>query len=104
VSKSFLQIYEQNIQGIKWKSDEILDFFYPYFPHLVCISEHHLNQYEIVPFHTGKYTLGANYCRHLLILWGPMSSSTRHVILRCFLSFSRSSCHLLRAVWTPWRL
>jgi len=35
---------------------------------------------------------------------GPMSSWTRHVILLCFLSFSRSSCHLLCAVWTPWRL
>ena len=35
---------------------------------------------------------------------GPASSSARHVILLCFLSFSRSSCHLLCAVWTPWRL
>ena len=35
---------------------------------------------------------------------GPMSSSARHVILLCFLSFSRSSCHLLRGVWTPWWL
>jgi len=29
---------------------------------------------------------------------GPTSSSTRHVILLCFLSFTRSSCHLLCAV------
>jgi len=41
---------------------------------------------------------------HILTLWGPTSSSARHVILLCFLSFSRSSCHLLCAVWTPWRL
>jgi len=34
---------------------------------------------------------------------GPMSSLARHVILLCFLSCSRSSCHLLCAVWTPWR-
>jgi len=50
ISKSVLHIYHQNIQGIKWKSDEILDFFYPVFPHIVCITEHHLNQYEIVQF------------------------------------------------------
>jgi hypothetical protein len=43
VSKSVLQIYHQNIQGIKWKSDEILDFCYPFFPHVVCFTEHHLN-------------------------------------------------------------
>jgi hypothetical protein len=29
---------------------------------------------------------------------GPTSSSARHVILLCFLWFSRSSCHLLCAV------
>ena len=44
----------------------ILDFLYPLFPHVVCITEHHLNQYEIVQFHIGNYTLGANYCRHSL--------------------------------------
>jgi len=60
ISKSVLQIYHQNIQDIKWKSDEILDFFYPVFPH---VSHHHLNQYEIVQFHSDNSTLGANYCR-----------------------------------------
>jgi hypothetical protein len=30
------------------------------------LVEHHLNQYEIVQFHIGNYSLGANYCRHLL--------------------------------------
>lgn len=66
ISKSVLQIYHQKIQDIKWKSDEILDFFYPVFPHIVCITEHHLNQYEIVQFHIDNYTVGANYCRHSL--------------------------------------
>jgi hypothetical protein len=36
ISKGVLQIYRQNIQDIKWKSDEILDFFNPVFPH-ACI-------------------------------------------------------------------
>jgi len=66
ISKIVLQIYHQNIQDIKWKSDEILDLFYPVFPHIVCITEHHLNQYEIVQFHIDNYTLRANYCRHSL--------------------------------------
>ena len=66
ISKSILQIYYQNIQGIKWKSDEILNFFYPVLPHVVCFTQHHLNHHETVQFHTGSYTLGANYCRHSL--------------------------------------
>ena len=59
IPKNLLQIYHQNIQGIKRKSDEILDIFYPVFPHVWCIKEH-MNQYEMVQFHIDNYTLGAN--------------------------------------------
>ena len=41
ICKSVLQIYYQNIQGSKWKSDEIFDFFCPVFPHVMCVTEHH---------------------------------------------------------------
>jgi len=41
-------------------------FSYLVFPHVACFTEHHLNHYEIVQFHTGNYTLGANFCRHSL--------------------------------------
>jgi hypothetical protein len=63
ISKSVLQIYHQNIQDT---NDEILYFFYPVFPHIVCVTEHHLSQYEILQFHIDNYTLGAKYCRHSL--------------------------------------
>ena len=43
ISKDILQIYHQNIEDIKWKTHEILDFFYPVFPHVMCLTEHHLN-------------------------------------------------------------
>jgi len=33
-TKSTLQIYHQNIQGMKWKTDEITNFLYPDFPHV----------------------------------------------------------------------
>jgi exonuclease III len=66
ISKSVLQIYHQNIQGIKWKTDEILDFLSPALPHVLCFSEHHLNQYEIEHLCINNYTLGANYCRQSL--------------------------------------
>jgi hypothetical protein len=66
LSKNVLQIYHQNIQGIKLKTDEILGFLYPALPHVLCFTEHHLNQYDIVQLHINNYTLGANYCRHSL--------------------------------------
>jgi hypothetical protein len=62
-----LQIYHQNtqgIQGIQWKTDETLDFLSPALPHVLCFTEHHLNQYETEHLHINNYTLGAKYCRH----------------------------------------
>lgn len=99
ISKSVLQIYQQNTQGIKWKSDEILDFFYPVFPHLVCITEHHLNQCEIVQFHICNYALGANYCRHSLkkggacIFFHNSLSFVGIIVLYHLFSFRRSVQH-----------
>jgi hypothetical protein len=58
LSRSGLEIYHQNTQGLKWKSDEILDFFHPVFPHVMCITERNLNQYKTVQFYIDNYTLG----------------------------------------------
>jgi len=44
----------------------VLDFFYPVFPHVVCITEHHSNHYEMTQFQIDNCTVGANYCRHSL--------------------------------------
>jgi hypothetical protein len=61
--KMALQIYHQNIQGLRCKVDEILNFLYPDFPHIFCISEHHLEQLELDAVQLGNYILGASYCR-----------------------------------------
>jgi exonuclease III len=58
-----LQIYHQNIQGLRSKIDEILNFLHPEFPHILCLSEHHFNQMELETVQLGHYTLGASYCR-----------------------------------------
>ena len=70
ICKSVLHIYHQNTQGLKWKSDEILDFFHPVFHHVMWITEHHLNQYKIVQFCIDHYTLGAYCCRDSLMKGG----------------------------------
>jgi exonuclease III len=62
-TKEALQLYHQNIQGLRCKTDELVNFLYPEFPHILCLSEHHLNQCELETIKLGNYTLGASYCR-----------------------------------------
>jgi len=35
-------------------------------PHLICLTKHHLKEYELANTHIPKYKLGANYCGHNL--------------------------------------
>jgi hypothetical protein len=51
LSKVALQIYQQNIQGLRCKIDEISSFLCPDFPHILCLSEHHLDQLELDTVH-----------------------------------------------------
>ena len=64
-AKVALQIYHQNIQGLRSKIDELLNFLHPEYPHILCLSEHHFKQLELEIVQLGHYTLGASYCRHL---------------------------------------
>ena len=42
-----LKVYHQNIRGMKGKLDQLSNFLYSYPPHIVCLTEHHLNDQEI---------------------------------------------------------
>ena len=66
ISTEVLQIFYQNIQGLRWKSNEVLNFLYLSFPHILCFTEHHLNQYEIELIQIDGNTLGASFCRNSL--------------------------------------
>jgi hypothetical protein len=59
-----LRILHQNIQGLRWKSNEVIDSVYPNLPHILCFTEHHLNQHEINLIQIDSYTLGASFCRN----------------------------------------
>ena len=63
VSTEALQILHQNIQGLRWKFNEVLSYLYPSLPHILCFTEHHLNQQEIELNLIESYTLGASFCR-----------------------------------------
>jgi exonuclease III len=64
--KYYLIIYNQNIQGSKSKLNEFMITLSEIKPHVICISEHHLNNSYLNMSHIPSYRLGANYCRTTL--------------------------------------
>jgi hypothetical protein len=60
-----LIIYNQNIRSLSSKKDELCAIFEEeYFsPHLICNSEHHMMEQELLNFSTPGYKLASNYCR-----------------------------------------
>ena len=59
-------IYHQNITGLKGNINEFLLSLSAEAPHLICFTEHHLKDYELVNTQIPKYKLGVNYCRNNL--------------------------------------
>jgi len=47
ITTEILQIYQQNIQGLRWKSSDELNFLHPNLSHILCFTEYHLSQREI---------------------------------------------------------
>jgi hypothetical protein len=46
-SKNLFKIFHQNIRGLKSKVDELSNSLYPDYPHIMCLTKHHLKDYEI---------------------------------------------------------
>jgi hypothetical protein len=65
-----LKIYHQNICGLRHKLDELLCFLYPDLPHIVCLTEHHLNHLEMNSTATENYKLGVSFCRQSTLKGG----------------------------------
>jgi hypothetical protein len=41
-----LRVFHQNIRGLKYKTNELLSALCPDFPHVLCLTEHHMNSLE----------------------------------------------------------
>ena len=63
---NIFKIYHQNIRGLHGKTNELVLSLTANTPHLICLIEHHLKNYEINATHISNYRLGANYCRKSL--------------------------------------
>jgi hypothetical protein len=60
-----LIIYHQNIRSLSSKKDELSAIFEAECssPHLVCVSEHHVVQQELLITSVPGYRLASSYCR-----------------------------------------
>jgi exonuclease III len=63
-SKNFLKIFHQNVRGLKSEVDELSNSLFPDYPHIMCLTEHHLNDYEIYNLPIDHFKLGSRFCRH----------------------------------------
>ena len=43
----YMYIYHQNTRGLATKTEELLSHLHPQYPHILCITEHHLKQQQI---------------------------------------------------------
>ena len=61
-----IMIYHQNIRGLRNKRTEMLNSLLPDLPHILCITEHHLREFELESSPIEHYKLGAKFCREKL--------------------------------------
>ena len=63
INSEVLSILHLNIRRLRKKTDELISSLHPNFRHMLCITEHHMNQQELEHIHIENYDLGASYCR-----------------------------------------
>ena len=63
-SKNLFKIFLQNIRGLKSKVDDLSNSLSPDYPQIMCLTEHHLKDYEIDNLPIDHFKLGSKYCRH----------------------------------------
>jgi hypothetical protein len=65
-----IKICHQNIRGLRNKTDELYCHMHYDPPHILCLSEHHLNESELQLIHLNNYSLGVSYCRKTFLKGG----------------------------------
>jgi len=65
-----LRIYHQNICGLGSKANDLLASLYPNLPHILCLTEHHLRQFQLQLITLDSYVLGVEYSRRSFLKGG----------------------------------
>ena len=61
----YFKIYHHNVRVLGNKAWELLSHLHPVFPHVLCLTEHHLKYSQLSNVHIKNYNLGTYYCRLL---------------------------------------
>jgi hypothetical protein len=61
---TYFKIYHQNNRGLGKKHRELLSHLHPDFPHVLCLTEHHLKHLQLEKVHIEDYKLGTQFFRH----------------------------------------
>jgi hypothetical protein len=62
--KNLFKIFHQNIRGLNSKVDKLSYSLSPDYLHIMCLTEHHLKDYEIHNTPIDHFKLGSKFCRH----------------------------------------
>jgi hypothetical protein len=63
VNEAPLKVYHQNIRSLRKKFQELTCCVYPDLPHIICLTEYHMNILEFSYINAEGYTVGAQFCR-----------------------------------------
>jgi len=86
----YFKIFHQNIRGLEKKAEELLTHLHPDFPHVMCLTEHHLKYIQLEKFHIENYNLGAHYCRQqcekggvAIFVHNSLGFTNIHIVQHC---------------------
>ena len=57
-------IISYHLFAIPSKVDELSNFLLPDYPNILCLTEHHLKNFEIDNLPIDRFKLGSKFCRH----------------------------------------
>ena len=64
-TNDIFKVYHQNLRGLKDKVQKFATSLFPELPHILCLTGHHLKEYDIDKISFANYNLGARFCRQV---------------------------------------
>jgi len=62
-SSNNLKVYHQNIRGLRGKLNQLSNILYSELPHIICITERYLKDFEMEMMSIEYYKVGTKFCR-----------------------------------------
>jgi hypothetical protein len=59
-----LNVYHQNVRGLRSKLSQLSNILFSELPHIICITEHQIKDIEMYTMTIEYYKLSTKFCRH----------------------------------------